>query len=112
MYNKEIAKNIASVIISQLGGYGKLKAMINARDLIFGMNEEKNYYLNFKFSGSKKYNYCKITLNFMDLYNIKFYKMRKKDFLMVESNTKKINDLYNDMLINTFEENTELYLSF
>lgn len=60
---------IANTIISQLGGFGKLKAMV-------GMNNTLALEsgLQFGFKGSRKINKCVITLTDMDLYEMSFYK--------------------------------------
>lgn len=86
--------------INQMGGYGKLKAMINMRDIIADSNNNCFY---FKFSGSKKLNLCKITLNSMDTYDLTFYLNAKEK--------KCLKDIYAENLIEIFETTTCLRLS-
>jgi len=94
----------APIIIKQLGGYWKLKSMINIRN-IFYSDEKQN--VSFKFSGNPDINYCKIHLNGKDLYNLEFGKVKKLSYEIVNSHY----DIYNDMLKNVFEQETSLYLS-
>ena len=92
-------KQIAETIIRQMGGPGKLKAMVNARN--FACNEKGD--LTFKFSGSRKYNLVKVELTPLDDYTIKFYKNTTEK--------KIIEGIYNDQLKEIFEEETGLRLS-
>ena len=94
---------VANTIISQLGGFGTLKAFVNARSYVADNNS-----VMFKFSGSKKFNFCKIVYNYgLDEYEMNFIKIwgdRKK----VET----VNGVYCDMLVDIFEKKTGLYLHF
>lgn len=99
-------RQIAETIIQQMGGYGKLKAMINAKDFLYSDKEKS---LQFKFSGSKKVNCIKITLNNLDLYDIKLYKINLKKFTCDVK--EKIENIYADQLKDIFETKTGLYLS-
>jgi hypothetical protein len=89
-------------LIKQLGGAGKLQMMIGAKDFL----KDKNS-LSFKFKGSKKANYVKITLNPKDLYDVSFKKIRG----MKVTDVKDFKDLDVSQLKPTFEKTTELYLS-
>ena len=60
----------ATEIIKQLGGAGRIKAMVGACN--FGTNGND---VSFRFKGSKKANHIKITLNGMDLYDVEFIKI-------------------------------------
>ena len=105
----DYTQQVATTIINQLGGFGKLKAMINMRDLTAGEKKNGNSVMTFKFSGSRKFNMCEIELNGMDLYDIKLMKFSPKYCTI--SNESVSNDLFNDMLIEHFEGKTGLYLS-
>jgi len=50
-----MASEVVNVIIQQLGGIGRLRAMVNARDFVAGENS-----LQFAFSGSRKVNKVRI----------------------------------------------------
>ena len=96
---------IAKIIINQLGGIGRLTAMVNAKHFVYS---ETDNWVAFKFSGSKKFNYVKITLNGKDLYDVNFKKLVKFDV----RKTVDYNDIYCDQLVELFESETKLYLSF
>lgn len=117
-YTDEEAKSICSVIIEQLGQFGRLKDMVGAHSFSYS----KNGTTTFQFKGSKITNAVKIRLNGKDLYDIQFLKCGTKanpDYpkeLKVRDHYIKIvgefEDMYNDQLIETFESFTGLYLHF
>lgn len=96
--SRENDVEIANTIIGQLGGYGRLKSFINFRN-----HMAINNGLSFQFSGSTKANNARITLNSMDTYDIEFLKASKT--------VKEHHDIYNDQLMDIFEEYTGLYLT-
>jgi len=98
-----MSKEIAETIVYQLGGMGKLKAMINARNFV--CDDEGS--LSFRFSGNPKINCIRIKLNGLDLYDITFYKINKIDFSTVHE----VTDIYAEDLVNIIEQQIELYLS-
>jgi len=91
------------VIIDQLGGSGRLKAMVGAWNFI--RDGEKN--VQFRFKGSKVANHVSISLNSKDLYDVSFCKVHG-DSVKKEKHYK---GNYNDGLVELFEEHTGLYLS-
>jgi len=93
---------IAEIILSQLGGSGRLKAMINGRNFVAIENG-----IRFQFSGCKKYSYIQIELNSMDLYNISLFKAYKNE----KKNLVEVKDFYADMMKEYIERETGLYLS-
>jgi hypothetical protein len=115
MVNKMTNQTIANTTIQQLGGTGRLSAMINAKNFTY----DKDGTLTFSFSGCKKINQVTIELNSKDLYNITFTKytagrMNNKTFEYKEPTWKAVKeyeDIYNDQLKSVFEETTGLYLS-
>lgn len=119
MVQREIedsGKEIAVTTLKQLGDYGKMKALIAIRDLVY----DKDGTLSFRFSGSRKANTCTIHLNGSDLYDMTFYQGTSKlkfdnktgTILVPDVKTvKKYTDLYNDQLGVTFTEFTGLKLS-
>lgn len=94
----------AKIIIQQLGGFGKLKAMVGANTFI--KDGENN--IQFRFKGSSKANYVSVTLNDKDLYDMAFCKVGRINV----KNKKHFNDIYNDKLVEIFENHTGLYLTF
>lgn len=97
-----MSKQVAEIIVQQLGGFGKLKCMVAANN--FGTSGDN---LSFKFKGSKIANYIKITLNSLDLYDVEFGKIWGHNYKVI----KEVNGVYNDQLIPIFENTTKLYLS-
>ena len=116
-------KQIAMTIIDQMGGVKKVMAFTGAKQ--FGALDNG---VTFKFKMNPKMNFCRITLNEMDTYNMEFLKLlpipkftmdqdkNNKAWERMEASNKnivvKIDGLYNDMIKSTFEETTGLYLSF
>jgi hypothetical protein len=64
----------AAIILQQLGGANRLRAMINARNF---MTTRDGQTLIFTFSMLPKANTISITLNALDLYDIEFLKITK-----------------------------------
>jgi len=101
---KKVTERKADVqtIIQQLGGQGRLKAMVSAHDFVDLGNG-----LKFHFKGSRQYSGVKIELNVKDLYDVTFYKLRKGR----ATNEKTFRDIYAEDLKGVFEEETGLFLS-
>jgi len=115
---QEENKRIAMTIINQMGGAGKLKAMLGVKQFLV-IDEG----VVFQFKMNSKMNKCEIKLNGMDLYDMKFYKYHNitgnektieamdkkiaKSQIVVEA----IDGLYNDMLKSVFESTTGLRVS-
>lgn len=117
-YTKDEQKEIAMTIINQMGGAGKLKAMLGVKT--FGVIDGG---VVFQFKMNPKMNKCEIKLNGMDLYDMKFFKHHNitGNEKTVEAMDKKIvksqivveafDGIYNDMLKPIFESTTGLRLS-
>ena len=97
-----MSKQVAEIIVQQLGGFGRLKCMVAAD--CFGTSGND---LSFKFKGSKIANYIKIKLNNMDLYDVEFGKIWGTKYTVVKT----VDGLYFDQLVPVFENTTKLYLS-
>jgi len=95
-----MTKDQAKETIDQLGGQSRLNAMIGTKNFCYG-----NDGVGFMFKGSKIANCCKININSMDLYDIKFLKMGKN-----LKKIKEIKDVYSNQLINIFQQETGLAL--
>ena len=91
---------IAKTILSQLGG-NKFIAMTGAKNLVGDTNS-----LSMKIGrNSSNSNYMKITLNSMDMYDIRFSRIVKYQ----EKNIKEYNNVFNDMLTDIFTSHTGMY---
>ena len=101
------SKQVAQTIIEQLGGMGKLKAMLGAK--FFSYHSDERGGLNFRFRGSRKANHIKITLTGKDLYDVVFTKIMKKGLNIKKVKT--FTDIYADQMKEILEEFTGLYLS-
>jgi hypothetical protein len=99
------AKMIAETTLQQLGGAGRLTAMIGAKH--FGY--DKNGTLTFQFKMCKKANGVRIELNGKDLYDVTFTKFNARTYEVKEVH--KFEDVYADQLKEVFESFTGLYLS-
>jgi hypothetical protein len=91
----------AEILIQQLGGLGRLRAMIAAHSFMAGANS-----LNFQFKGSRAANRVAISLE-NDLYNVAFYAGRGVNVRKVAEQT----GVYAESLRQVFEGFTGLYLS-
>lgn len=96
---------VAQEILNQLGGR-RFVMMTGAKNLIALKNDGG---LAFWLPGNpgfvkNKINYVEIRLNDNDLYNVAYINMRGGKMKIVA----KSNDIYNDMLVSDFEENTGL----
>ncbi len=96
---------IANTILSQMGGTGKLKAMIGANNFIAIDNG-----VQFSFKGCKSFNKIEIVLTSMDLYDIKFYKINMRNLEKSIIPASESSRIYVDQLVEVFEHMTGLYL--
>ena len=108
MYTKEEQKQIANTIIMQMGGQGKLRAMVGANNFGFEQTDE-GVAMSFHFKGSRKHNICKVILNGDDTYTFKLYKLNRRTYTLKD--TYQLTGVYWDMLKPVFEQQTGLYLS-
>ena len=93
--------DVARIIWEHLGG-NKFRVMTGAKNLLntgdgLAMKLGRN---------SSNSNYLKITLNSMDLYDMKFCKLTRK---FEEKSVTEYSDVYNDMLTEVFEKHTGMY---
>ena len=92
---------VAETILSQLGG-NKFRMMTGAKNLA---GDENSLSMRLGRNSSNS-NYLKITLNSMDLYDMKFCKLTRK---FEEKSVTEYSDVYNDMLTEVFEKHTGMY---
>lgn len=108
-------QQVAQTILRQMGGTGRLSAMINAKDFVSYSAAADSRYgeglggVAFKFSnpGRGKPNFIKIILNERDYYDVELGRVRGLNFKVL----KKIEDLPASNLKSFFERETGLYLS-
>ncbi len=92
---------VAKTILEQLGG-NKFRMMTGAKNL--GGTENS---LSMRIGrNSSNSNYLKITLNMMDLYDVKFSKLTRK---FEEKSVTEYNDVFCDSLVEVFERHTGMY---
>jgi len=100
----EEKKGIATTIISQLGG-NQIVPLLGIKFIT--IIQERMGGVQFRFKGSRKYNTCRIILDWTDTYIFELWQITKKQ------TTKKYeaDQVYCDMLKPLFEQETGLYLS-
>lgn len=95
--------NVAATIARQLGGTGRISAMVGA----FNMLDHGDAF-SFRFKGSRALNYCKIELDAAtDTYTVTFGKVRRYELTAVQT----FPMVYAAQLRGLFESTTGLYLS-
>lgn len=104
MSNTNTAQTIAATTLAQLGGTGRLTAMIGAKNFLFDADGAAS----FRFSGCKTANYAQIKLNGSDLYDVRFAKIGRGYNV---TNDRTITNVDAESLRETFERETKLYLS-
>ena len=103
MNDKHTDMTVAKTILEQLGG-NKFRMMTGAKH--FGARDNS---LSMRIGrNSSNSNYLKITLNSMDLYDMKFCKLTRK---FEEKSVTEYNNIYNDMLTDQFTAHTGMYTS-
>ena len=96
-----MSMSVAKEILETLGG-NKFRVMTGAKNFMGFSNG-----LVMKIGrNSSNSNYLKITLNSMDLYDMKFCKLTRK---FEEKSITEYSDVYNDMLTDVFTEHTGMY---
>lgn len=101
---KEQRQEVAQIIIQQLGGIGKLSAMVGAHSFMI-----EDCGLSFQFKGFRKAKKVIIDLLPTDLYRMRIGKTNMKNLEWNEVYNQ--DGLYWDMLKPEFERVTGLYLS-
>ena len=94
---------VAKTILEQLGG-NKFRMMTGAKNFM-GFTEGLVMKIGRNSSNS---NYLKITLNSMDTYDMEFAKLTR---MGEKKSVTEYNNIYNDMLTDTFTTHTGMYTS-
>lgn len=111
-----LAESAADVILQQLGGMNKLKAMIGAKNVLSD-NGGKTLLFEFPNRMRSKPNFIRITLTGRDDYDIEFGRWgrkKNKKFGIMEPHYKQLKTyrgIYADQLRGLFEKETGLRLS-
>lgn len=111
---REDSRIVANTIIAQMGGGGRLKAMIGAHSFL--ALDAACGGLQFDFKAGQIANRVRIELNGLDLYDILILKITKRGgrFTGKGLNARTVGQLdnaYSDMLKEFFEKTTGLYLT-
>lgn len=95
---------IAKTIIQQMGGAGRMTAMVGAKQFMALSSG-----VQFRIGGGayRKINRVQVTLNGSDLYDVAFFRTTKCAVLSV----KEVKDVYAEDLKPVFERETGMYLS-
>ena len=101
----KVDTHIAETILVQLGGMNRLKMFTGAYN--FGALPN-GVSFRIKSRGYSLVNYVKITLTPADLYNVEYGRIHNNKYRVIEEDF----GLYNDMLVRSFENATNMYLSF
>jgi hypothetical protein len=101
--NSEKGKCVAQTIAAQMGGLRALMGAMGAKDFTSHSDEGLGG-LSFKFKGSRKTNYINIILAASDTYTLRFGKIGKTDYDIVEF----VEDVYFDQLGEVFRSVTGL----
>ena len=92
---------VAEEILSQLGG-NRFRVMVGAKNFAGTDNS-----LRMRIGRNKtSSNYLKITLNMMDLYDVRFSRVSPKGG---ERSVTEYNNIFNDQLVEVFEKHTGMY---
>ena len=100
---REDRMRVAKTILEQLGG-NKFRMMTGAKKLA---GDENSLSMRIGRNSSNS-NYLKITLNSMDLYDMKFCKLTRK---FEEKSVTEYKNVYNDLMRGTFTAHTGMYTS-
>jgi len=117
-------QQVAKTILKQMGGLARLNVMIGVKDVcVLNLEKFPGGGVEFKWKAASKRGCGKcvqITVNGLDLYDMKFIQLPRIDLSKIKSVddipmpkvTAEYTGLYEDMLIPSFEDHTELYLHF
>ena len=98
--DSERNKKIASTIINQFGGFGKLKAMTGAYNFVAVENG-----ISFRIK-NRSANYIKIILNAKDLYNVEIGRINGTNYKVILNKK----DVYAENIKGLIEKETGMYL--
>lgn len=100
-----MALDVAQEILRQMGGIGRLTAMIGARQFV---GDKSAIQFKWAAKSSDGSNAIRIELTPADTYTVTFYRIRGAS----TKATKQYEDVYAEDLVRIFEDQTGLYLRF
>jgi hypothetical protein len=105
------AQAIAATTIQQLGGAGRLQAMVGASHFTVSHEQDGTVVrLAFRFKMNRRMNYCQVTYRMCpDIYDVRFFKLPSK--IGAPKLVSEHCDIYCDQLVELFERETGLYLT-
>jgi hypothetical protein len=106
------ALQIAETAFAQMGGKGRLVAMVGAQDFTYDARDERRVVASFRFKGCSKANICRVAYDrASDTYG--FYLLRYSPKTLTFKPLLALDrDVYAEDLVRLFEDNTGLYLTF
>ena len=100
---------ICETIIAQLGGTGRLCAMVGTPRKGGILVDAENLSVTIRFKGCRKFDRVKVTLAADDTYTVHFMKFSSRTFELTRED--KTEGAHADQLVSIFESKTGLYLS-
>lgn len=105
------ALQVAETAWAQMGGKGRLAAMVGANAFTYDCSDERRVVASFRFKGCSKANICRVAYDrASDTYGFYLVKFSPKA-LTFKPLLALDRDVYAEDLVRLFEENTGLYLS-
>lgn len=96
---------VGNIILEQMGGIGRLRAMIGAKDFVL---IENGVQFGWPSSGAGSANKVVIKLEPSDTYRVQFWWIRGAKMKLI----REVEDIYAEQLVPLFERETGLYLTF
>lgn len=100
-------KKVAQEIIRQLGGTGRLSALVGAHTFVYEQNKKGETIVSFKIKASPIVNLIKITYTVLDTYTVECIKYKDLDIKVIS----KKEDVYEDNLLDILEEACKCYFT-
>lgn len=97
---------IATTILNQMGGTGRLGVMIGAKN--FAASQRA---VQFRFGAQRRFNFCKVALNGDDTYTMEISRVANGKTGIKKTNVNHFETVYCDQLVELFERTTGLHLS-
>ena len=104
----EQANVVAQTIAQQMGGTGRLSMFTGAHTFLSAAEEEGALSFKFPRPSAGKPNFLKITLTYADTYKMEFGSIHGLNYKVI----KRIDGVFCSDLVEIFERETGLYLSF
>ena len=96
---------VAKIIGEHLGGLNRVARFTGAKNFV---GDDKSLTFSLPGNAKNKINRVTIVLNGKDLYDVRFWRVWGRKLTEIST----VTDIYFDMLVDTFETETGLFLSF